>query len=517
MEDKLFKTGIFGIILVFSLYLAGLNLIACNFSFWSLVISAGCAFVICLFFIFRWLVKPLIGLILIGNAVTFYFMNTYNVMIDSVMMLNVLETDIGEIKELLSLKFWMYVVVWGIIPCLILWKTEIFRANYGKRYAQGLAVVGGFLIILLLAAYFRGDLDIKRLKENKTVLYKAMPINYALADTAVIKSLYSGKRVEKIDSVGILNRYWQNDGKKNLFVVIVGETARAANFSLNGYGRGTNDFLQPFADNLFYFKNAEACGTATSISVPCLFSARGREDFNKREEQYRENVLDIFNHNGYNVLWRENNSSCKNVCKRVETQVFCDGLSCLDDKIQEDFPQKFNNIHDAVIVLHQGGSHGPDYSKRYPEEFEFYKPACHNNIPKDCPPGELVNSYDNSIVYSSYLLAELFEKLKAVEDKYNIAVFYTSDHGESLGEDGIYLHSAPYDEAPSYQKEVPFLVYIPDTTLQSMNYKTECLKAQTERRISHDYLFHSLLGLAGIKTREYNKNLDIFSNCHEVK
>lgn len=463
----------------------------------------------------KYAAKPVLTLIILGSVPALYFMSSYNIAIDKIMMLNVLETDQHEIEALLTPKMLVFMIFFAFLPIYALWRAHIvyspFLQETRKRACLILLTSLPVLIIIWLCRP-----DFAMLRENKHVLYRLLPSNYISSAVSISKVIGKSHRIKKITKDGTRERYWRDPTRKNAIIVILGESARSASFSLNGYARATNRELEAFADELMVFKRTQACGTQTAVSVPCLFSPLERKEFSKDIASYTENVLDVLQHNGYNILWRENNSSCKGVCSRIPTEVFCDGISCLDDEMQKNLPAKIKSMPgDAVVVLHQGGSHGPNYYERYPDEFEVFKPVCKKNDLSLCSSQEIINAYDNSILYTSHLLAELFTALKPLQDEYNIVVIYTSDHGESLGEKGIYLHSAYYDTAPHYQKEVPFLVWMPKETAAAMRYERACLKTQAERQISHDYFFHSLLGLAGITTADYRAGLDIFAPCRK--
>jgi len=162
--------------------------------------------------------------------------------------------------------------------------------------------------------------------------------------------------------------------------------------------------------------------------------------------------------------------------------------------------------------VHQIGSHGPSYYLRYPRALEKFKPACQTSNFFDCTKEEIINAYDNSIAYTDKVTADLIALLKK-QKHINTSMIYISDHGESLGENGLYLHGAPYFMAPKEQTMVPMIVWLSDTYQGLTGIKPECLKANSMQGYSHANLFHSLLGMAGVRTVEYKPSLDIFNPC----
>jgi lipid A ethanolaminephosphotransferase len=306
--------------------------------------------------------------------------------------------------------------------------------------------------------------------------------------------------------------------KRKLVILVVGETARADRFSLNGYEKETNPLLKN--EDIFNFENTYSCGTATAVSVPCMFSIYGRDNYSNEKGRYTENVLDILKKSGVNVLWLDNNSDSKGVALRVEYQDYkdpknnpiCDG-ECRDEgmlsNLQTYIDSKKEN--DIVIVLHQMGNHGPAYYKRYPKSFEKFTPMCKDNQVENCSMEEISNAYDNAILYTDYFLSKTIDFLKQHND-FDTSMIYMSDHGESLGENNLYLHGYPYAIAPDTQKHVPFIMWFGKDMKTTID--ADKLKSMNNQNLSHDNLFHTVLGLFNVKTNVYNKNLDIL---HDVK
>ncbi len=452
------------------------------------------------------------------NAFVFYFMIVYNAAIDRVMLLNVLETDPQEVKALLSWGMVLIVGLTGILPSYLIYKTEIIYSGWKKELLKKLLVIIGGVMIsaVIIGSGYKETAQF--LRNNKPVKYYLIPVNYvgAAISVAKIKLREGPKELVKIGEDAKTVPYWQSNGKKNLFVFVVGETARAANFSLNGYEKNTNEPLQKFGSDLLSFKDVSSCGTSTAIALPCLFSHQGRGDFDKSESYYTENLLDVVQRAGYKVWWRGNVTGCKGLCTRVESEMLCKNETCYDSILLDGLKSRLKKENkDMFVVLHQLGSHGPTYYKRYPKEAEKFSPNCSTERLDKCSREEIMNVYDNTIYYTSENLAQIIDTLRSLGAEYNTMLLYVSDHGESLGENNIYLHAAPYAIAPKEQTHVPFLVWFNDDFAKKFKLDRSCLQGELGNKYSQDYVFHSFLGIMGVKTSLYNPELDIFAKCRK--
>jgi lipid A ethanolaminephosphotransferase len=307
--------------------------------------------------------------------------------------------------------------------------------------------------------------------------------------------------------------------KPVLAVVVAGETARSENFGLNGYGVQTNPRLSTLP--VLSFTNVRSCGTATAVSLPCMFSEYERGTYSYERGVATENVLDVLSHAGFRVEWWDNNTGHKNIADRIAAKsfsamkdpIYCGQGECVDGIFLQALKDYAGSItEDTVLVLHQIGSHGPAYYMRYPEAFEMFSPSCKASEFVDCTPAEIINAYDNTIAYTDEFLAEAIGVLDA-QNRADTALIYVSDHGESLGEGGLYLHGAPYFMAPDQQTRVPMIMWLSSAFRDRFAIDQDCLTAQRDAELSHDNLFHSLLGMLDISTREHDANLDIFATC----
>jgi lipid A ethanolaminephosphotransferase len=281
-----------------------------------------------------------------------------------------------------------------------------------------------------------------------------------------------------------------------LIIMVVGETARADRFSLNGYAKLTNPLLAK--ENIVSFSNVSSCGTSTGVSVPCMFSVLGRADYDKEKALHTENALEVLFEHQVQVLWRDNNSDSKGVATRLKYENFktptlnpvCDA-ECRDIGMLSGLDQYIaaRKDQDILIVLHQMGNHGPEYYRRYPAEFAQFKPMCMTGELRDCSQQEIDNSYDNAILYTDYFLSEVIKFLKKYDGSHETAMLYVSDHGESLGEKGFYLHAAPYAFAPKEQTHVPAIVWMG----QHFDFSIDQAKPFKDYPLSHDDVFCTLL------------------------
>lgn len=460
----------------------------------------------------------IIGITLvILNSLALAFMHTYNILIDKVMILNVIRTDIYEAGDLFQWKLVFIIALLGLLPAYLIHKTNIIfqsgKAELTTRIKHIAALLAAAAICILPAPKtFK-----QTLKNHYELRYAFVPSNYLSAFVGIAKMHKQLTRpFTPIAADAQVNKYWKND-KKNLFVFVVGETARAANFSLGGYERQTNEPLTPYLKELVYYPQFYACGTSTAVAVPCIFSKDGRKEFKTGSELNSGNLADVMQNSGYHALWRDNNTGCQDNCNRIELEMSCPGKGCADDILLKNLEKKIKSINrNTFLILHQKGSHGPDYFNRYPSDWQApYQPVCTDAGLKSCNRQELVNTYDNSIYYTGIFLKDLFNELKKFEKDYNIVVIYASDHGESLGEDGHYLHAYPYDSAPDEQKHIPAIVWMPPSTAKALGINMKCLKKNAKKYHSHDNLFHSFLGLAGISTQDYKPELDIFRPCQK--
>jgi lipid A ethanolaminephosphotransferase len=478
-------------------------------------------------FSFRPTLKPTLSLVAVGSAVAAYFMNDYGIAIDTVMIQNVLETNPGEARALLSPMLFVYLALLGVLPVVLIWRVPVsYRRPLPGLLHKLLAMAACVLLIAAsVGAFYSTYAPIFRQEDKLTHFIN--PTNYLYAIGNLTKGRLGSKDSPQVQVVGEDARMTpsaQARAKKSLMVVVVGETARADHFSLNGYARETNPELKRL--DILNFTQVHSCGTSTAVSVPCMFSMFPRKDYSDKKGKTYESLLDIVQRAGVSVLWLDNNSDCKGTCLRVPHRdipktagaPFCDASNCLDEALLVGLQDYIDSLtENAVIVLHADGSHGPEYYDRYPKEQERFTPVCRTNQLGSCSSEELVNVYDNTILYTDHFLAQVVALLKKNQDAYNTSMLYVSDHGESLGENGMYLHAAPYAIAPQAQVHVPMVMWFGPSTLSEAGIDRRCVQAKRDQAdLSHDNLFHSVLGLLGVQTSVYQPALDIFNSCQQA-
>lgn len=472
--------------------------------------------VLCLF-CFRWSIKPILIVLLITSSQAAYYMDTYNVVIDALMIMNIFETDTKEVADLLSLSMLGYLLFLGIVPSILVYRANIIFKPLHREILIRLALVSSLLLVALLLYFLQGAVISSFFREHKPVRFYANPANYVFAlGRHVYKSQRSVESDKPLMLTGEDAKIPDDDLDRELIIVVVGETARADRFSLNGYARKTNPLLEK--QDVVSFRNVTSCATLTALSVPCMFSMLTEKNFTVAKANERENVLDVIKRSGAHVLWRDNNSSSKGVAERVTSEDYRDPKAnticdeeCRDEGMLiglEDYIAE-RPKGDIVIVLHTMGNHGPAYYKRYPKAFRKFTPECQTNELADCTLDEINNSYDNAILYTDYFLNKVIEFLKKNDPQFETVMLYVSDHGESLGENNVYLHGMPNFLAPKEQRHVPMIMWV------GRNYHEvtiDALRARQERPYSHDNLFHTLLGMLEIESSSYNKLLDITKN-----
>ncbi len=466
----------------------------------------------------RYTLRPVLTLLLVANAAVIHFTGAYGVVIDTSMMRNVLQTDTREAGELVGAGLFGALALYALLPVAAVWlvrfeKRPPLRALRRKALV---AVVALALVALPAGVYFGRYVSFFR--AHREARYLVTPANYLVATTRAAlgtRRAVQGPR-RPIGEDATRGAAAAARTKPAVFVLALGETARAANFSLNGYARETNPRLRQAG--VVNFPSVTACGTATAESVPCLFSRFGRSAFDA-DAPREESLLDVLQRAGVRVAWFDNNTGCKGACDGVETRQLdrsCGSADCYDELLVDETrrllgePQE-GPPRDVFLVLHMKGSHGPAYYRRYPPEFERFVPACTSPQFADCTDEQIRNAYDNSILYTDHVLARLIELLAGLGERYDGALLYVSDHGESLGENGLYLHGLPWSVAPSFQKQVPMVFWASPGFEAAFGLERDRLHAVAGRDHSHDHVFHSVLGLLDVHTALYDPALDLFA------
>jgi lipid A ethanolaminephosphotransferase len=467
-------------------------------------------------------VRPLLALTVIAGIAAAYYMERYAIYFDRAMLRNVMATHYTEAVELFSMHMVGHVLLWGVLPAAVLWWPQIqpkpwVRALVGRALWLVVALVAAVAAILPVSADFAS-----LMRNHKEVRHLVTPGNLvaALAGNAWGRRSGPPEKLSVVAPDATFSALWAQRQRPTLFVLVVGETARASNFSLNGYERATNPELA--ARDVINFSHASACGTSTEVSLPCMFSPFGRRQYDEDRIRTHESLLHVLARAGFEVQWRDNQSGCKGVCTGLPSvqldKALIEGLcpegQCRDEVLLHGMDQVLADARgNLFVVMHQLGSHGPAYFRRYPATFRRFTPACEKDDLRLCSPAEIRNAYDNSIVYTDHVLGRVIDYLKLRQDRYDTAMLYLSDHGESLGENGLYLHGMPYRLAPDVQLQVPMLAWLSPSFRQAFGVDEGCLRREAARPVSHDHLFHSVLGLLDVDTMAYDRAHDVFAPC----
>ena len=435
---------------------------------------------------FKPLFKPWTGFVLFVAAAAAYFMDHYGAVVDRFAVQSVAETNLQEGGEWLSWKMlWTRLVLFALPLAALCWiriDWQPFQRDLWSRAKLTLALA----LVLALAAGLGGRQVAPTLRNHRELGHLANPVAVLSATLSYAHELHRTVNVVAAPLGRDARRTggMAAGGKPVVFVLVLGESARAASFSLGGYARDTNPELSKLP--IDYFGNVHSCGTDTAVSVPCMFSDLGRSDYKESKAAARENVLDILSHAGYRVTWYDNNTGSKGVAKRLDERDeyngqdprFCSRNGCFDALLVDNLRNELGaKTDDRVIVLHTKGSHGPAYYQRYPDAFARFQPACATNELQRCPREQIINAYDNTILYTDHVVASAIRALRD-DDKVDSALLYISDHGESTGENGLYLHGAPYLIAPESQTHLPMLLWLSDGFRARRGLDGACISAR---------------------------------------
>jgi lipid A ethanolaminephosphotransferase len=504
---------------------------------WGFALALGCMllsahYLLMSLLVYRWNAKPMLAVLIIASAAAAYFMQTFGIYLDPSMLRNILRTDVAETRELLTGRMALHMALYAGLPLLVLWRVRIVHKPFARAMLAhwGLALLSALVFVGALLAVFQPMASLMR--NHKEVRYLATPANYLWSLGSVGVAQFKGAAKPR-QSLGLDAKMaaLPAGAKPQLVVMVVGETARAANWGLNassgGYARQTTPQLA--ALNVINFNPVTSCGTNTEVSLPCMFAPVGRRSYDEAAIRGSESLLHVIARAGAAVHWRDNQSGCKGVCDGLPGNSSVDevlalnppGLCaegrCMDEGLLVGLDERMAALQakggKQVLVLHMLGNHGPSYFRRYPPEFEQFKPACQNDDLARCSQSEIVNAYDNALLYTDHVIAQLIAKLQAKASAVDTAVVYASDHGESLGENGLFLHGIPYAIAPKEQTQVPMVMWFSAGMRQSLALNEACLRQRAAQPSSHDNLFHTALGMLNISASVYEPSLDLLKPC----
>ena len=473
----------------------------------------------------RWSVKPLLAVLIVVTALASFYMQSFGVYLDPTMVRNVLKSDVAEARELISWPLVLHLLLYAGLPLLLLSRVRIRNRPLAKALLWRVIalVVAALAAVGALLAVFQPFASLMR--NHKEVRYLITPSNYLWSAAAVGMAEAKGAAAPR-QPLGLDAKpgaSWAQQGKPRLLVLVVGETARAANWGLNGYARQTTPQLAARSD-VISFTQVTSCGTNTETSLPCMFAPIGRRDYDEARIRGSESLLHLLARAGVDVHWRDNQSGCKGVCEGLSQDMvvdlnppgLCNDGRCLDEGLLVGLEERLAKAKGTqLLVMHQLGNHGPSYFRRYPDGFARFQPACQSDDLRKCSREEIVNAYDNALLYTDHLLAQLIAKLQAAAGQVDSAVVYVSDHGESLGESNLFLHGMPYAIAPAVQTQVPMLMWFSDGWRQSAGLDDACLRRRAAQPAAHDHLFHSLMGLLDVHSAVYAPDYDLSRTCRK--
>ncbi len=474
-----------------------------------------------LLFVPRFLLKAaLIALVMLSAGLS-YFTQNLGIVFDMDMVRNLVETvrdqNQQEARELLSLPLILHLVLWGVLPSIIIALIPLQAAQKWWK-SLGIRLIYTLILISIAVSLFVVNNKYATFfaRENGDLKAYITPL-FALNSTYRYFNTFYAQQEQPFTILGNDAHQQKPTPRRTIGIMVVGETARADHFSLNGYAQPTNPLLSK--ENLISFQAVSSCGTSTAYSVPCMFSFLGQKDYSPETADKQSNSLDVLQKAGVKVVWIDNNSSCKGVCTRIENRNLLQQVNHSDDLYSDngyydevmlnDLEHYLAGNQDVLIVLHTLGSHGPTYHKRYPAAFAQFQPYCKQDTPHACPQAEVINAYDNTILYTDYVLSKTIQWLKTQSQQADTFLLYASDHGESLGENGIYLHGLPYFLAPEAQTHIPMLLWLSESYRQQYPQAWSTLQAKINAPLSHDNLSHSLLGLYAVQSHVYQSNLDL--------
>jgi lipid A ethanolaminephosphotransferase len=497
-------------------------------STWGLLAATGVALVALHLLLLtlvatRRTVKPLLALATVACAFASFYIQQYGVYLDPGMVRNVLHTDVHEAAELLSWALLWHLLLYAAVPLLLLARLRIVSLPWRRALLARTVTVAVTLVALsgaLLAAF---QPLVSAMRNQRELRYLVTPANVIWSLGSVLTADLHKSAAARVP-IGLDARpgaSWGARSKPMLVVLVVGETARAANWGLDGYARQTTPELA--RRDVINFTSVTSCGTSTEVSLPCMFAPVGRRDYDEARIRGSESLLHVLARAGVGVTWIDNQSGCKGVCdglpastvQAADAPDLCTARHCLDEALVRALDRRLAQgvAGTQVVVLHMLGNHGPAYFRRYPPAFAKFQPACEADDLHACSREQIVNAYDNALLYTDHVLAALIDRLRGHSSEFDAAMVYVSDHGESLGESGLYLHGIPYAISPEIQTRVPMVMWFSQGFADTARIDQDCLRQRARRAASHDHLFHTLAGLLDVRTAVRDPAWDLVAPC----
>ncbi|OWV86919.1 sulfatase [Rhizobium sp. R72] len=472
----------------------------------------------------KYLIKPALIFFVLVSVMAAWFTDQYGIVIDKEMIRNAAIMTQEAAAHLITPAFLLHLFFTGMLPSLFILWVRVVHRPFPQKFAWNMAVILPCLAVFVAAGlgFSQTYAAVGRLHRDIILSFNPfIPIGNAA------RYLFASERDSSIArrplGLDAHQRSSNPNHKPRVIVLVVGESARAQNFSLGEYSRETNPELK--ARDVVYYANSTSCGTTTGVSLPCMFSAYPKRQYTLRKGLETDNLTDILGHAKVKVEWWDNNTGSYTVANRIPYRFlpdaadprFCRDGECLDTALLDRLDEWLSGVKgDSVLVLHQNGSHGPGYYQRYPDDFRRFIPDCRTAEFGACTREEIINAYDNTVLFTDHVLARVIDILKRHGNSESTAMLYVSDHGESLGENGLYLHGAPDLLAPPQQTHVPIIAWLAPDFSAAAKIDTDCLARRAAEPTSHDNFFHSVLGLMDVATSLYDAKLDLFAACRDA-
>ena len=469
--------------------------------------------------------RPLLALLMLVAAGGAHFIDAFGVCLDASMLRNALRTDPAEAGELIGPALLASLLFKGALPAALMWRVPLRRLPFWRALGRRALWLLGALVLLVVAVMIEFRPLSSLMRNQRELRYLITPANVLWSTGSVVAADLKGaaRPRQPIGLDAAPGPRMSARTRPMRVVLVVGETARAANWGLNGYARQTTPELAA-VPGLINFPQTSSCGTNTEVSVPCMFAPVGRRDYDEDRIRGSESLLHVLARAGVDVLWRDNQSGCKGVCDglpseemvRLDPPGLCAEGRCLDEALLAGLDERLASARGSgLIVLHMLGNHGPSYFRRYPERFARFQPACQSDDLRQCDSTAIANAYDNALLYTDHVLATLIARLQAQAQSSQVdtAMIYLSDHGESLGESNLFLHGLPWAIAPEVQKRVPMVMWFSDGLARQERLDLDCLRRRAAQPAAHDHLFHTLLGLLDVRTALHEPALDLLAGC----
>lgn len=463
----------------------------------------------------RLIFKGLMILLTLLGATSLVVWLYYGIAMTPDMVRNFLATDFHEASGYWSWSLALNFILITLPGLLLINRLRSSRRPESKLKRLGICVVtllcGVFVLFIQLqpfSALMRGD---------KSLRYLFAPVNIVYSTSSTLLRDQNPEKAQKVIVDASPKAIFTSD-KPTLFVVLIGETARSTNWQLASYEKPTNPELSKL--NIINIPKVQACGTSTDVSLPCMLSRVGRRDYDRKRILTEESLPSLLKRAGFSVTWVDNQSGCKGTCDGVRVTkptpdpLYCHAGTCMDGVFNRSIDEAFNALKTqshAVLFLRMMGSHGPAYYKRSTESEKVFGKECTDPTFKSCSKESIRAAYDSSIRYTDRVVAELIRKLQNKTD-INTALIYLSDHGESLGENGLYLHGAPYYIAPDEQKIVPMVMWFSEPFKKNYTIDTRVIEENSHKPVTHDHLYHTILGLLNVRSSTYDSQWDLSAN-----